>query len=113
MCGAHSRNSIARGWSGGTIDVNAETLRPRSDLTLVELDGEAVIFDETTCELHHLNASATIVWSLMEGTQTARDVASAIAETMNLRREEIEPQVIAVVDTFRSAGLLAVAEGSG
>ncbi len=44
----------------------------RDDLTVVELDGEAVIYDEETTELHHLNPTATIVFGLCDGTATMR-----------------------------------------
>jgi hypothetical protein len=36
----------------------------REDLTTVALDGEAIVYDETSGELHHLNPAATIVFSL-------------------------------------------------
>ena len=39
----------------------------RDGLTVVELDGEAVIYDEETTELHHLNPTATIVFGLCDG----------------------------------------------
>ena len=38
----------------------------REGLTVVELDGEAVIYDEETSDLHHLNPTATIVFGLCE-----------------------------------------------
>ena len=42
--------------------------KARDDLTVVELDGEAVIYDEETTELHHLNPTATIVFALCDGS---------------------------------------------
>ena len=56
----------------------------RDDLTVVELDGEAVIYDEETTELHHLNPTATIVFGLCDGTSTMAEMAADISD--GLRR---------------------------
>jgi len=53
--------------------------RARADLTVIELDGEAVVYDEATSDLHHLNRTATIVFSLCDGDATARELATDIA----------------------------------
>jgi PqqD family protein of HPr-rel-A system len=78
----------------------------RRDLTVVELDGEAVIYDEGTGELHHLNPTATIVFGLCDGTATMRELATDIADAFGVPRDEVESQVRAVVRRFRAAGLL-------
>ena len=81
--------------------------RPRDELAIVELDGEAVIYDESTGGLHHLNPTATIVWSLCDGVSTTSAIAADIADAFGLPIEEISGQVTEVVETFASAGLLA------
>ena len=78
----------------------------RDGLTVVELDGEAVIYDEETGELHHLNPSATIVFGLCDGTQTPDEMAAEIAAAFGVPVEEMTPQVREVVDQFGYAGLL-------
>jgi PqqD family protein of HPr-rel-A system len=79
----------------------------RGDLTVVELDGEAVIYDEETTELHHLNPTATIVFGLCDGTSTMREMSSDIAEAFGVPIEQVEPQVRTLVRRFRKARLLA------
>ena len=78
----------------------------RQDLTVVELDGEAVIYDERTGELHHLNPTATIVFDLCDGTQTIPQMAADIAAAFGMPLAEVEPQVRTVVADLRSAALL-------
>ena len=56
----------------------------RDDLTVVELDGEAVIYDEETAELHHLNPTATIVFGLCDGTATMAEIAADISEAFGV-----------------------------
>jgi PqqD family protein of HPr-rel-A system len=80
--------------------------RARDDLTVVELDGEAVIYDEVGGDLHHLNSSATIIFALCDGTQTARQISAEIAQAFSLSPQEVEPQVRTVVRDLRRAGLL-------
>jgi PqqD family protein of HPr-rel-A system len=80
--------------------------RARDDLTVVELDGEAVIYDEVGGDLHHLNSSATIIFALCDGTQTARQISAEIAQAFSLPPQEVEPQVRTVVRDLRRAGLL-------
>jgi hypothetical protein len=79
----------------------------RADLTVVELDGEAVIYDEETTELHHLNPTATIVFGLCDGTSTMGEMSTEIAEAFDVPLEQVEPQVRTLVRRLRRAKLLA------
>jgi PqqD family protein of HPr-rel-A system len=80
--------------------------KAREDLTVVELDGEAVIYDEVGGDLHHLNSSATIIFALCDGTQTVKQMSAEIAEVFSLASQDVEAQVRTVVRDLRSAGLL-------
>jgi PqqD family protein of HPr-rel-A system len=86
-------------------------LRPREDLTVVELDGESVVYDEISGDLHHLNATATIVFSLCDGTASARDLSSEIAEAFAQPVSEIEPQVRRLLRDLRRQDLLVATDG--
>ena len=79
----------------------------RDDLTIVELDGEAVIYDEQTADLHHLNPTATIVFGLCDGTATVSELATDMAEAFQVPVEEVESQLRSLLRSFRSQGLLA------
>jgi PqqD family protein of HPr-rel-A system len=84
----------------------------RGDLTVVELDGEAVIYDERTSDLHHLNPTATIVFGLCDGTATMPEIATDIAEAFGVPAAEVEAQVRSLVRRFRAAELLEPRAGS-
>jgi PqqD family protein of HPr-rel-A system len=83
-------------------------MRPkaRTDLTVVQLDGEAVIYDEVSGELHHLNPSATLVFDLLDGTATVKELAADVAEAFGLSSGEVESQIRVLVRRFRALGLL-------
>lgn len=86
--------------------------RVRPDLTIVELDGEAVIYDETFGGLHHLNPTATLVLGLCDGTATGRQLAADIADAYGLPQERVAADVQAVLREFRKSKLLAPTERS-
>ena len=83
-------------------------LRPKSrdDLAVVELDGETVIYDESNGNLHHLNPTATIVFSLCDGTATIGELAAEIAGAFSMPADEVETQVRGLLRSFRTQALL-------
>ena len=80
--------------------------RVRPDLTIVELDGEAVVYDEETTDLHHLNPTATVVLALCDGESTLKEISTDISEAFGAPIEEVEPQVRKVIRSFRKVKLL-------
>jgi PqqD family protein of HPr-rel-A system len=78
----------------------------RSDLTVVEMEGEAVIYDEANGQIHYLNRTATIVFNLCDGTSTVPEFAGDIADAFSLSPEEVERQVRTLIRSFRKAGFL-------
>jgi len=78
----------------------------RSDLSVVEMEGEAVIYDELTSQIHYLNRTATIVFNLCDGRATIPEFSKDIAEAFALKPPEVERQVRSLVRSFREAGFL-------
>lgn len=86
--------------------------KTRDDLAVVELDGEAVIYDESSGNLHHLNPSATIIFNLFDGSSTIKELASLIEEELKVPASEVEQQIREVLKEFRKSGLLDGAPAS-
>jgi len=78
----------------------------RTEVTVVELDGEAVIYDRRSGVLHHLNAEATLVYRACNGRSTIAEVAAGIAEAVGEPVARIEPDVRAALRRLRTADLL-------
>jgi PqqD family protein of HPr-rel-A system len=72
----------------------------------VELDGEAVVYDERSGELHHLNPTATLVFKLLDGTATVRQLAAEVADAFGLPQREIDEQIRTLIRSFRKLGLI-------
>jgi PqqD family protein of HPr-rel-A system len=81
--------------------------RVRQDLTIVELDGEAVIYDEVSGDLHHLNPTATLVLRFCDGSATGSQLAADIAEAFGMPQERVAGDVRAALRSFRTSKLLA------
>jgi hypothetical protein len=80
--------------------------KTRSDLTLVEIDGEALVYDPRTEGIHHLNPMASIVYQLTDGKATVSETACGIAEAFGARVEDVERDVKSAVREFRNLQLL-------
>jgi PqqD family protein of HPr-rel-A system len=89
----------------------AQRPRVRDGLHVVELDGEAVVYDETTGDLHHLNAVATVVLDLCDGSASAREVAEDIASAFDQAPPDVERHVRRCIRDLRTVGLLVPAGG--
>lgn len=84
----------------------------RDDLTVVELDGEAVVYDEASGELHHLNPSATLVFGLLDGSATVHELALDMSDAFGVAVAEMESQVRELTGRFHALGLIAGARGA-
>ena len=69
----------------------------RADLLVVELDGEAVIYDEDSTDLHLLNPTATVVFGMCDGTSTMQEISAEIADAFDVPIDQVEPEVRTLV----------------
>lgn len=64
-------------------------------VTAVELDGESVLYDETSGVLHLLDAVATVVWGRLDGTATLDDLAGDLSQTFATDRGRVRGDLVA------------------
>jgi hypothetical protein len=64
-------------------------------VTSVELDGESVLYDETSGVLHLLDAVATVVWDRLDGTATLDDLAADLSRTFATDRRRVRGDLVA------------------
>jgi PqqD family protein of HPr-rel-A system len=86
--------------------VAATRPRVRDDLTVVVLDGEAVIYDDRSGELHHLNPTATLIFGLLDGTATVRQLSTDVSQAFDMPAGEVESQIRELIRRLRKLGLL-------
>jgi PqqD family protein of HPr-rel-A system len=80
----------------------------RDDLAIVEIEGEAIVYDDQNGQLHHLNPTATVVFNLCDGQSTVKEFAADIADVYSLPPGDVERQVRALIRAFRESGLLDI-----
>ena len=80
----------------------------RDDVYAVEVDGEAVLLHETDEQLHRLNATATLVWSLLDGSTTLEAIARDISEELALPFEQVLDDTVRIANELWSEQLVRV-----
>ncbi|MGH9247605.1 MAG: PqqD family protein [Acidimicrobiales bacterium] len=93
---------------GPIVEILVVSRRP--DVAMVELDGEAVLYDDGTNRAHVLNRVATLLWNCFEHSVRLADLIDELAEAFESDRATIQTDVFTVVRTLATEGLL---EGVG
>jgi PqqD family protein of HPr-rel-A system len=81
----------------------------RSDLDIVELDDELVLYDAAQDKVHYLNATAALVFKLCDGSASVWELSTEIGEALGVPEKRVERQVRTLLKDLREVGLL---EGS-
>jgi antitoxin (DNA-binding transcriptional repressor) of toxin-antitoxin stability system len=81
-------------------------LRRRSDLVERVIDGETVILDRAGGNVHRLNATASCVWSHLNGENSAAAIAAHVASQFDSAPATVLDDVIKAIDSLDQLGLL-------
>src|SRR4051812_49858266 len=82
--------------------------KPRisDDVTVCEIDGEAVAYDPAGHRFHYMNHAAALVLDLCDGESTVKQMAEAIADVYEMPEDEVERQVRRVIRDLHGSQLL-------
>ena len=78
----------------------------------VEIDGEAVLLDQAAERLHHLNATAALVWSCLDGRSSLGQIAADLGAEMGVPVDTVLADTIVVMRRLRDEGLLAAVDSA-
>lgn len=78
----------------------------RSDLVERVIDGETVILDRAGGNVHRLNATASCVWSQLNGENSPAAIAAYIATQFESAPDTVLDDVIKAIDSLGALGLL-------
>lgn len=70
------------------------------------LGGEAVLYDERSGMVHHLNTSASAIWLLLDG-RSFEELVAALVEATGVAPAQIRADVRRAIGDFEAARLLA------
>ena len=79
---------------------------PRREVVTVEIDGDAVVYDELRETTHLLNPTGAIVWRLLDGETRLDELSTDLAEAFGVGVEEVLADVVALVRELGQRGLL-------
>ena len=103
MSSGHS----ARDGAPGALTVSpAYAPRKRAGVLEIDLGDGVVLYDPESSLVHHLNPSASIIWTLAEGEARVAQLATEIAEEFRMDRQAVEEQVVALVAELDALGLV-------
>jgi hypothetical protein len=94
------------------VDASFAPARAESVYT-VEIDGEAVLLDEAVNRLHLLNATATLVWRLLDGDVSIGEMARELSEELATPYDTVLDDTLAIVRNLAEEGLLAGVAATG
>jgi len=72
----------------------------------VELDKEAVLYDEPTGRLHMLNPSATLIWTCLDADVTGGELAAELADAFGVPLESMKGQVAEALEALAAEALI-------
>ena len=70
------------------------------------VDGETVLLDRAGGRVHQLNATASFVWSRLDGRASPHEVAAAVADAFDVEPQTAVRDVDALLEQFRTLNLL-------
>jgi PqqD family protein of HPr-rel-A system len=79
----------------------------RADLVTRTVDGEVVILDRATGNVHRLNATASFIWNHCDGTSTSAEIAARVATNFERTPEQVLADVTEALANLERLGLLA------
>lgn len=80
--------------------------KPGEAVASVELDGEAVIYDERSGSIHLLNPTASVLWQCFDGSGDLGGLITDVSETFQIDRETAARDVLEVARNVGRLGLL-------
>ena len=79
---------------------------PRSDVTAVVLEGEAVVLAEGASSAHYLDELATLVWNTFDGGSTIDELAEDFADVFGADIAVVRDDIVHLTQNIGRAGLL-------
>lgn len=65
-----------------------------------------VVLDQVSGTVHHLNATASLIWEECAGQKTTDEIAARLAEEVGKTPQEVMADVARTIASFRQLGLL-------
>lgn len=93
--------------SANPRDIGPEFVaHPRPDMVTVDVEGDAIVYDEQNEVAHLLSPTGAIVWRLLDGRTRLDELASELAEAFGVDTEQVLEDVVGLAQELGRRGLL-------
>lgn len=76
------------------------------NISFREMDGEGVLYDTDTNNMHVLNKTALLVWKMCEQADDPECIARAISTQYNVPAQKVLPDVLQCLNRFEELKLI-------
>ena len=87
--------------------------RRRHDVVDRIVEADRVVLDRRTGLIHRLNATASFIWELSDGTRSCDDITASVAQRFPGTPDTVGDEVVHLVLQFHDLGLLDDGAPSG
>ena len=71
----------------------------------VDADGEAVLVDEVTAQVHLLTSTGALLWACFDGASSVADICFDLADVLDVPFEQVLADTVSVVEQLVDQGL--------
>jgi len=82
--------------------------RQRSDVTRQTINGEVVILDRESQQIHQLNESGSFIWNQCDGKTPVSEIIRCVTERFDVEHDVAAADVNRAVEELQGVGLLIV-----
>ena len=106
-CGGHE-NSVSDFVEARLNGGNRVCPKRRSDVTRHTVDGEAVILDRQSQQIHQLNQSGSFIWDQCDGQTPISEIIRCVTDQFDVEHDVAAADVNRAVEELRKIGLLVI-----
>ena len=82
--------------------------KQRFDLTRQTINGEAVILDRRSQQIHQLNETGSFIWDKCDGATSVSEIIRSVTEQFDAEHDVATADVNRAVEELRDLGLLVI-----
>ena len=92
--------------SSGADDTTSRLYRAREDVLYRKLVDGGLVYDSVSTQVHHLNASASLVWEFCQEGGSLDKIVGEMRSRYDVAQADAEADVTAILGRFARAELL-------
>ena len=82
--------------------------KQRCDVTRQTINGEAVILDRRSQQIHQLNEAGSFIWDKCDGVTSVSEIVRSVTERFDVQHEVATTDVNRTVEVLRALKLLVI-----